>query len=132
MLDHRDAEQSVELLRNLGTPILGLLVNGINPRERDYSRRYRSGGHRSDHDSGSSGEEDLPPAIPARSQLQPNGRPKSGSVVESTIAPQGSCEHPAQDSLGAPHDEPSRVEAEALLTNLVTTILIGTPTVRLT
>ena len=39
MLDHRDAEQSVELLRNLGTPILGLLVNGINPRERDYSRR---------------------------------------------------------------------------------------------
>ena len=66
MLDHRDAEQSVELLRNLGTPILGLLVNGINPRERDYSRRYRSGGHRSDHDSGSSGGEDLPPAIPVR------------------------------------------------------------------
>ena len=132
MLDHRDAEQSVELLRNLGTPILGLLVNGINPRDRDYSRRYRSGGHRSDHDLGSSGGEDLPPAIPAWSQLQPNGQPKSGSVDESTMAPQGSCGHPAQDSLGAPHDEPPRVEAEALLTNLVTTILIGTPTVRLT
>ena len=59
MLDHRDAEQSVELLRNLGTPILGLLVNGINPRECGYRGRYRSGGHRSDHDSGSGGGEDL-------------------------------------------------------------------------
>ena len=83
MLDHRDAEQSVELLRNLGTPILGLLVNGINPRERDYSRRYRSGGHGSDHDPGSSEGDNLPPAIQARLRLQPNGQPKSGSVVES-------------------------------------------------
>ncbi len=132
MLDHRDAEQSVELLRNLGTPILGLLVNGMDPRESGYGRRYRSGGHRSDHDLGSSGGEDLPPAIPARSQLQPNGRPKSGPDDEFAVAPQASCEPSAQDSQEAPHDEPSRVEAEALLTNLVTTILIGTPTVRLT
>ena len=72
MLDHRDAEQSVELLRNLETPILGLLVNGINPREGGYRGRYRSGGHGSDHDSGSGGGEDLtsgdpgPVAAPAQ------------------------------------------------------------------
>jgi len=132
MLEDRDAEQSAELLRNLGTPILGLLVNGMDPRESGYGRRCRSGGHRSDHDPGSGGSEDLPPAIPVRSQPQPNGQPESGSVAESTMAPQRSCGQPEQNSLGAPHDETPRVEAEALLRNLVTTILIGTPTLRLT
>ena len=132
MLDHRDAEQSVELLRNLGTPILGLLVNGINPRECGYRGRYRSGGHGSDHDSGSGGGEDLTPAIPVQSRPQPNGQPKSGPDDEFAVAPQASCEPSAQDSLEAPHEEPPRVEAAALLTDLVTTILIGTPTVRLT
>ena len=132
MLDHRDAEQSVELLRNLGTPILGLLVNGINPRERDYSRRYCSGGHRSDHDSGSGGGEDLTPAIPVQSRPQSNGQPKSGPDDEFAVAPQASCEPSAQDSLEAPHEEPPQVEAAAPLLGLVTTILIGTPTLRLT
>ena len=132
MLDHHDAEQSVELLRNLGTPILGLLVNGINPRECGYRGRYRSGGHRSDHDSGSGGGEDLTPAIPVQSRPQPNGQPKSGPDDEFAVAPQASCEPSAQDSLEAAHEEPPRVEAAALLTDLVTTILIGTPTLRLT
>ena len=48
MLDRHDAEQSLELLQSLGTPILGLLVNGIHPGEGGYSSRHRYGGHRSD------------------------------------------------------------------------------------
>jgi len=132
MLDHRDAVQSVELLRNLGTPILGLLVNGINPRECGYRGRYRSGGHGSDHDSGSGGGENLTPAIPVQSRPQPNGQPKSGPDDEFVVAPQASCEPSAQDSLEAPHEEPPQLEAAAVLTDLVMTILIGTPTVRLT
>jgi len=48
------------------------------------------------------------------------------------VAPQASCEPSAQDSLEAPHEEPPQVEAAAVLTDLVMTILIGTPTVRLT
>ena len=35
-LDRHDAERSLELLQSLGTPILGLLVNGIHPGEGDY------------------------------------------------------------------------------------------------
>src|SRR5271166_3835182 len=35
MLDRHDAERSLELLQSLGTPILGLLVNGIHPGEGD-------------------------------------------------------------------------------------------------
>jgi len=132
MLDRHDAEQSVELLRNLGTPILGLLVNGINPRECGYRGRYRSGGHGSDHDSGSGGGEDLTPAIPVQSRPQSNGQPKSGPDDEFAVAPQASCEPSAQDSLEAAHEEPPRVEAAAPLSGLVTTILIGTPTLRLT
>ena len=92
MLDHRDAEQSVELLRNLETPILGLLVNGINPREGGYRGRSHSGGYRSDHDSGSGGGEDLTPAIPVESRPQSNGQPKSGPDDEFAVAPQASCE----------------------------------------
>jgi capsular exopolysaccharide synthesis family protein len=79
MLDRRDAKQSLELLQSLGTPILGLLVNGIHPGEGGYSSRCGNGGHRSDPASRLTLGEDPPPMIAARSQPQANGHPESHS-----------------------------------------------------
>ena len=87
MLHRHDAEQSSELLQSLGTPILGLLVNGIHPGEGGYSSRngygYSSrngyGGHRSDPASRLTRGEDPPPTIAARSQPQANGHTESDS-----------------------------------------------------
>jgi capsular exopolysaccharide synthesis family protein len=79
MLDHHDAEQSVELLQSLGTPILGLLVNGIHPGESGYSSRCRYSGHRSDPASRLTLGEDPPATIAARSQPQDNGHSESNS-----------------------------------------------------
>ena len=132
-LDHHDAEQSVELLRNLGTPILGLLVNGIDPRRVRLRRsiplqwariRPRFGIERG---RGSHSGDPGPVAAPAQWSDRNPAR---------TMSSPWRRKHPvnlrAQDSLEAPHEEPPRVEAAAVLTDLVTTILIGTPTVRLT
>src|SRR5208337_1358436 len=78
-LDRHDAERSLELLQSLGTPILGLLVNGIHPGEGDYSARYRYDGNRSDPASRLTRGEDPPPTIAARSQPQANGHTESDS-----------------------------------------------------
>ncbi len=78
-LDRHDAERSLELLQSLGTPILGLLVNGIHPGEGDYSSRYRYDGNRSDPASRLTRGEDPPPTIAARSQPQANGHTESDS-----------------------------------------------------
>ena len=79
MLDRRDAERALELLQNLGTPVLGLLVNGLSPGQGGYSHRYGHDDRRSDHASRSTGDADLLPAMVAPPQPQANGRPVSGS-----------------------------------------------------